>query len=169
MSAARRCAGARGRRDLMTVEREGEFWPTRIAMLAELAHADALAIVLRPHDGAVMTYAAHNLGPDSTWSDGPPAALVGTALGGGPADGAVHVELQDGRAAVAMRALPIAWREHRIGALAALRVSGPFSDSESADLTKLAALVALELVEENAFWRTQRAAAEVEARTKAST
>ena len=152
----------------MTVEREGEFWPTRIAMLAELAHADALAIVLRPRADSFVTYAAHNVSPESAWRGGAQTALLTSALGGGPGDGAVNVPLIDGRVATAMRALPVAWREHRIGALAALRVSGPFSDEESTNLARLAALVALELVEENTFWRIQRAAAELEARTKAS-
>ena len=153
----------------MTVEREGEFWPTRIAMLAELAHADALAIVLRPRDDSFVTYAAHNVSPDLAWNGTAQTSLLLSALGGGPGDGAVSVALLDGRIAVAMRALPVAWREHRIGALAALRVSGPFNDDESVALGRLASLTALELVEENTFWRIQRAAAELEARTKAST
>src|SRR5438132_1536794 len=152
----------------MTVEREGEFWPTRIAMLAELAHADGLAIVLRPHGQTFVTYAAHNVSPESAWNGAAQTSLLSSALAGGPGDGSVNVTLLDGRAAVAMRAVPVAWREHRIGALAGLRVSGPFSDEESARLSRLAALVALELVEENTFWRIQRAAAELEARTKAS-
>jgi signal transduction histidine kinase len=153
----------------LTVEREGEFWPTRIAMLAELAHADALAIVLRPRDETFVTYAAHNLSAQSAWNGATQASLLAAALGGGAADGAVSVPLLDGQVAVAMRALPVAWREHRIGALAALRVGGPFSDEESVNLGRLASLVALELVEENTFWRMQRAAADLEARTKAST
>jgi signal transduction histidine kinase len=152
----------------LSVEREGEFWPTRIAMLAELAHADALAIVLRPRDQSFVTYAAHNVSPDAAWLGSAQAALLTSALGGGPGDGAVSVTLLDGRTAMAMRALPVAWRDHRIGALAAFRATGPFSDDESANLARLAALVALELVEENTFWRIQRAAAELEARTKAS-
>ncbi|MDQ6858185.1 MAG: GAF domain-containing sensor histidine kinase [Chloroflexota bacterium] len=153
----------------MTAEREGEFWPTRIAMLAELAHADALAIVLRPRGEAFVTYAAHNLGPDLAWTAAAPAGLLATALGGAPGDGAVSLPLLDGRIGVAMRAVPVAWREHRIGALAALRVDGPFSEDQSVNLDRLASLVALELVEENTFWRIQRAAADLEARTKAST
>jgi signal transduction histidine kinase len=152
----------------MTVEREGEFWPTRIAMLTELARADALAIVLRPRDGSFVTYAAHNISLASAWNTAAQNALLASALGGGPADGAVSVSLLDGRIAVAMRAVPVSWREHRIGALAGLRVSGPFGDEESAQLDRLASLVALELVEENTFWRIQRAAADLEARTKAS-
>jgi signal transduction histidine kinase len=153
----------------MTVEREGEFWPTRIAMLAELAHADGLAIVLRPRDDSFVTYAAHNVSPESAWNGAAQTSLLASALAGGPGDGAVSVPLLDGRTAAAMRAVPVAWREHRIGALAGLRVSGPFSDEESIRLSRLAALVALELVEENTFWRIQRAAADLEARTKAST
>ena len=156
---------------LMTVEREGEFWPTRIAMLAELAHADAFAVVLRPHGDPFVTYAAHNVNGGSAWSGAAAAALLAGAFdgGGSRADGAVLIPLIDGRVALAMRALPVAWKDHRIGALAALRVSGPFSDAESTNLERLAALIALELVEENTFWRIQRAAAELEARTKAST
>jgi len=153
----------------MTVEREGEFWPTRMSMLAELAHADALAIVLRPRDEGLVTYAAHNVSAQAASNGTAPMSLLAAALAGGPGDGAVSVPLLDGRTATFMRALPVAWREHRIGALAALRASGPFSDLESAVLARLASLVALELVEENTFWRIQRAAAELEARTKAST
>ena len=55
----------------MTVEREGEFWPTRIAMLAELAHADGLAIVLRPRDESFVTYAAYNVNAESAWTGVP--------------------------------------------------------------------------------------------------
>jgi signal transduction histidine kinase len=153
----------------MTVERESDFWSARIAMLAELAHADALAIVLRPRDDSFVTYAAHNVSPQSAWSGADQSALLVTALGGAAADGAVSVPLLDGQMALAMRALPVEWRQHRIGALAALRTSGPFSDEESTNLGRLASLVALELFEENTFWRMQRAAAELEARTKAST
>ncbi len=153
----------------MTVERDNEFWSARIAMLAELARADALAIVLRPREGSFVTYAAHNVAPQSAWSGTDQSALLVTALGGAAADGAVNVQLLDGQVALAMRALPVEWHQHRIGALAALRVSGPFSDEESTNLGRLAQLVALELVEENTFWRMQRAAAELEARTKAST
>jgi len=152
----------------LTVEREGEFWPTRIAMLAELAGADALAIVLRPRDASFVTYAAHNVSPERAWGGGAQAALLGSALDGGPGDGAVSVPLLDGRAATAMSAVPVAWGAHRIGALAALRVDGPFTDQDATHLMRLAALVALELVEENTFWRIQRAAAELQARTKAS-
>src|SRR4029077_13667993 len=154
--------------DAVTVEREGEFWPTRIAMLAELAHADALAVVLRPRDEALVTYAAHNVSGHTAWGSVVPSALLATALAGGSDDAAVSVPLLDGRVASAMRAIPVAWREHKIGALAALRVGGPFSDEESIALARLASLVALELVEENTFWRIQRAASELEARTKAS-
>ena len=153
----------------MTVEREGDFWPTRITMLAELAGADALAIVLRPRDESFVTYAAHNVSAESAWRGAAQTALLATALAGGPGDGAVSVLLLDGRTAVAMRALPVAWRDHPIGALAALRVSGPFSDGETLVLGRLASLVALELVEENTIWRIQRTAAELQARTKAST
>src|SRR5207237_2251115 len=88
---------------------------------------------------------------------------------GGSDDAAVSVSLLDGRVASAMRAIPVAWNEHKIGALVALRVDRPFSDEESIALARLASLVALELVEENTFWRIQRAAADLEARTKAST
>ena len=151
----------------MTVEREGEFWPTRIAMLSEIARADALAIVLRPQGAAFITYAAHNVSGGSSWSAAE-TSLLAAAFDGSPADGAVTLPLIDGRVAVAMRALPVAWNDHRIGALAAFRVSGPFSDAESTTLERLAALIALELVEENTFWRIQRAAAELEVRTKAS-
>ena len=153
----------------MSVEREGEFWPTRIAMLAALAHADALAVVLRPHGDPLVTYAAHNVSAASAWSGAAQVSLLAAAFdSGAAADGAVSIPLIDGRLAVAMRALPIAWKEHRIGALAALRATGPFSDAESVNLERLASLVALELVEENTFWRIQRAAAELEARAKAS-
>jgi len=152
----------------MTVEREGEFWPTRIAMLSDLARADALAIVLRPQGAALIPYAAHNVSGGSSWSTAAEMSLLAAAFDGSPADGAVTLPLIDGRVAVAMRALPVAWNDHRIGALAAFRVSGPFSDAESTTLARLAALIALELVEENTFWRIQRAAAELEVRTKAS-
>ncbi len=150
------------------MEREGEFWPTRIAMLAELAHADALAVVLRPHGDPFVTYAAHNVGGPAAWNGPSATALLAGAFDGMAAVGTVDVPLADGRVAIAMRALPVAWRDHRIGVLAALRVSEPFSDTDAVNLARLAGLVALELVEENTFWRIQRAAAELEARTKAS-
>ncbi len=155
--------------DPVTVEREGEFWPTRIAMLAELARADALAVVLRPHGDAFVTYAAHNVNGDAAWTGLAQSSLLAAAFeAGGSGDAAIQMPLTDGRIAIAMRTVPVAWKEHRIGALAALRVSGPFDPAETADLARLAALIALELVEENTFWRIQRSAAELDARTKAS-
>lgn len=153
----------------MSVEREGEFWPTRMAMLAGLAHVDALAVVLRPRDDELVTYASHNVSPSGAWSGLAQASLLASALGGRSDGGPVRLALLDGRVADAMRAIPIAWQEHRIGALAALRVARSFNDDDAAMLEQLASLVALELVEENTFWRIQRAAADLEARTKAST
>ena len=94
--------------DAVTVEREGEFWPTRIAMLAELAHADALAVVLRPHDEALVTYAAHNVSGTPAWTGAAQTALLASALSGKSDDGAVSVPLLDGRTAVAMRTIPVA-------------------------------------------------------------
>ena len=96
----------------MTVEREGEFWPTRIAMLAELAHADALAIVLRPHGDPFVTYAAHNVSGGSAWGDPASASLLMAAFDGSSSDGAVNITLVDGRVALAMRALPEIGRAH---------------------------------------------------------
>jgi signal transduction histidine kinase len=151
----------------VTVEREGEFWPTRVAMLAELARVDALAVVLRPNGAAFVTYAAHNVSPGSSWSSATETSLLVVALDGSSVDGGVKIPLTDGRVAVAMRALPVVWNEHRIGALVGLQVNGPF-DADTKTLERVAALIALELVEENTFWRIQRAAAELEARTKAS-
>ncbi len=152
----------------MTVEREGEFWPTRIAMLAELAQTDALAVVLRPHGDAFVTYAAHNVSGPAAWDGATSAALLAGAFDGTAAAATVDIPLVDARVALAMHAVPVAWRDHRIGALAALRVSGSFSDTDVVNLARLAGLVALELVEENTFWRIQRAAAELEVRAKAS-
>src|SRR2546423_4183193 len=152
----------------MTIEHDGEFWPTRIAMLAGLARADALAIVLRPRDASFVTYAAHNVAAERVWDGSVEAGLLGVALAGDPSDGEVTVPLADGRTATAMRALPVTWAEHRVGVLAALRVDTPFGDDDAEILGRLASLVALELVEENAFWRIQRAASELEARTRAS-
>ena len=152
----------------MTIEHDGEFWPTRIAMLAGLARADALAIVLRPRDASFVTYAAHNVTAESVWDRSVESGLLGAALDGDSTDGAVAVTLADGRTATAMRALPVTWAEHRVGVLAALRVSRTFDDEDAEILGRLASLVALELVEENTFWRIQRSAAELEARTRAS-
>src|SRR5947209_9974671 len=152
----------------MTIEHDREFWPTRIAMLAGLARADALAIVLRPRDASFVTYAAHNVTAESVWDRSVESGLLGAALDGDSTDGAVAVTLADGRTATAMRALPVTWAEHRVGVLAALRVSRTFDDEDAEILGRLASLVALELVEENTFWRIQRSAAELEARTRAS-
>src|SRR5690242_3876840 len=152
----------------MTVEREGEVWPTRIEMLAALAHADGLAVVLRPRDDELVTYAAHNVSPTGAWSGIAQASLLASAIAGRSEAGPVKLQLVDGRVAETMRAMPVAWQDHRIGALAALRVGAPFTDEEAIVLDRLASLVALELVEENTFWRIQRAAADLEARTRAS-
>lgn len=153
----------------MSVEREGEFWPTRIGMLAAIAGADALAVVLRPQGEAFVTYAAHNIAPEAVSAGADRAALLAGALvQQGAAEGAVQAPLADGRTAVALRAVPVAWAAHRIGVLAAFRVAGPFADADCVTLDRVAALAALELVEENTFWRIQRAAAELDARRKAS-
>jgi signal transduction histidine kinase len=153
----------------MTIEAERAFWPTRIAMLARLARADALAVVLRPQGDPFVTYAAHNMAAGTAWTAGGPAALLVAAFDGlETADTPVSIPLADGRVANAMRAVPVDWTERRIGALAALRVGAPFSPSEVADLRRLAELVALELVEENTFWRMQSAATDIGERTRAA-
>src|SRR2546423_1277242 len=83
----------------MTIEHGGEFWPTRIAMLAGLARADALAIVLRPRDASFVTYAAHNVAAECVWDGSVEVGLLGVALAGDPSDGDVTVPLADGRTA----------------------------------------------------------------------
>lgn len=130
---------------------EAELWP----ML------DGLAVVLRPR-GEPVTYAAQN----GAWNGAFQAGLRESAFGGAPTDGPVDLALLDGSSAIAMCVLPVAWRHQRIGVLAALR-TGPVADGDVATAATLAAPIALERVQENAFWRIQRVAAELEARIRA--
>ena len=148
---------------------DADFWAARMAYLARLAHADALAVVLQIRDEGYVTYVAHNLAGEPGWDDpltAPLFARVFSERHGG--DRALAMPLADGRTAQNLSVLPVTWKDQLVGALAGLKIDGMFADDDVVSLARVAELVGLELAEANALWRAQRSRDEVESREKAA-
>src|SRR5919201_2434112 len=150
---------------------DSDFWSARMAYLAKLAHADAIAVVLQMKGDGYVTYVAHNLPPETRWSDGMASPLLGKAFGERVADQSatgVAIPLADGRTADTLAVVPVVWKEQLVGALAALGSGRVFAPDEIASLNRVAELIGLELAEANALWRAQRQQQEAEAKLKAT-
>src|SRR5213594_944073 len=155
----------------MTLRLDHDFWSARMAFLAELAHADAIAVVLQTKAEGYVTYVAHNVPIDTTWREGVAAALLAKAVGDRTTDQAataVAVPLADGRIAKGLAVAPVVWKDQLVGGLAAMRVGNVFGPEEIAGLTRVGELVGLELAEANTLWRAQRQQQEAETRLKAA-
>ena len=139
-------------------ERDRDFWSTRVAALASLAAADALAVVLPLPDGRYVAYAEHNVGQDRAWLDGPAQYLVWSAV----KQRTVHrraetqVPLRDGTIANSLAVAPIPWGDRIVGALVSLRCAETYETTVGAPTEDLARLVGLELAVSSVL---QRAAA----------
>src|SRR2546425_1273700 len=153
----------------MTLRLDHDFWSARMAYLAELAHADAIAVVLQTKAEGYVTYVAHNVPIDTTWREGVAAALLAKAVGDRTTDQAataVAVPLADGRVAKGLAVAPVVWKDQLVGGLAAMRVGNVFAPDEISRLTRVGELIGLELAEANALWRSQRQQQEAETRLK---
>src|SRR5688572_5298794 len=117
--------------DQALAERDRDFWSTRVAALASLAAADALAVVLPLPDGRYVAYAEHNVGQDRTWLDGPAQYLVWSAV----KQRTVHrraetqVPLRDGTIANSLAVAPIPWGDRIVGALVSLRCADTYEST----------------------------------------
>ena len=155
----------------MSLRLDADFWSARMAYLAKLAHADAIAVVLQMKGAGYVTYVAHNLPADTRWSDGMAAPLLGKAFGERTNDQSatgVAIPLADGRTADTLAVVPVVWKEQLVGALAALGSGRVFAPDELSSLTRVAELLGLELAEANALWRAQRQQQEAETKLKAT-
>ena len=152
----------------MSVRMDPDFWSARMAFLAKLARADAIAVILEVKNDGFVSYAADNVPSDPGWNGAVAGPLIRRALDTlQPAQAGVMLPLADGRAASTLCVGPIVWNDQLVGALAALRVEGDFDDRDTAEVGRLADLVGLELAEATALRRAQSLQAELEGRLRA--
>ena len=154
----------------MTLRLDADFWSARMAYLAKLARADAIAVVLQMKGAGYVTYVAHNLPQSTAWTDGVATTLLAKAFGEratNQLDG-LTVPLADGRTAQTVAIAPVVWKDQLVGALAAMLVGRSLDRDDLAGLGRVAELVGLELAEANALWRAQRQQQEAETRLKAT-
>jgi signal transduction histidine kinase len=149
----------------VTARLDSDGWSTRLAHLASLLRADALAIVL-PGAGAPSTYAAFNF-PPTAWAETPIAATISNVLNlrtAGHQSGA-GIALAVGGMAGTVAATPILWKDQLVGALvgAARR---PIEENDLTNLASAADVIAIDLAEANVGWRVQRQVQDLEGRTR---
>ena len=155
----------------MTLRLDTEFWNARMAYLAKVARADAIAVILQMKGEGYATYVAHNLPTEITWSEGLPAVMLAKAMSERATEQAtsgVTLALSDGRAADTLAVSPVIWKDQVVGGLAALLVGRAFSAEDLASLGRVGDLIGLELAEASALWRAQRQGQDAEAKLKAS-
>ncbi|TMC42120.1 MAG: GAF domain-containing sensor histidine kinase [Chloroflexi bacterium] len=155
----------------MTLRLDAEFWNARMAYLAKVARADAIAVILQMKGEGYATYVAYNLPTEIKWSEGLPAAMLAKAMSERVTDQAtsgVALGLSDGRIADTLAVSPVIWKDQIVGGLSALLVGRAFSAEDLASLGRVGDLIGLELAEANALWRAQRQGQDAEAKLKAS-
>lgn len=132
-----------------------EVWSRRLAAIAKLVPADAVAVLLPLADGRYIPFATHGLRADATIADLLP--LVASAVLGRRTQrrAALGIPLADGRVGEAALVAPLVWNGQVVGAFAALRAGGPFVVEDAETASRIAPLVALELAEAG---RAQRSA-----------
>ena len=64
----------------MTLRLDADFWNARMAYLAKVARADAIAVILNLKGEGYATYVAHNLPTETRWTDGLPSAMLTKAM-----------------------------------------------------------------------------------------
>jgi signal transduction histidine kinase len=155
----------------VTLRLDSDFWTARMAYLAKLAHADAIAVILNMKGEGYATYVAHNLPAETRWGEG----LTGTMLSRAMTERAseqstdgVTLTLADGRKADTLAVAPVVWKDQVVGGLAALLVGRPFSQDDLGGLARVGDLIGLELAEANALWRAQRQQQDSETKLKAT-
>jgi signal transduction histidine kinase len=155
----------------LTLRLDADFWNARMAYLAKVARADAIAVILQMKGEGYATYVAHNLPIETRWSEGLPSAMLTKAMTERTSDQAtsgVTLALSDGRTADTLAVVPVVWKDQVVGGLAAMLVGRPLSDEDLSGLSRVGDLIGLELAEANALWRAQRQGQEAEAKLKAS-
>ena len=155
----------------MTLRLDADFWNARMAYLAKLARADAIAVILNLKGEGYATYVAHNLPTETKWSQGMPAAMLAKAMSERSTEQAtsgVALPLSDGRLADTLAVSPVIWKDQVVGGLAAMLAGRAFSAEDLASLGRVGDLIGLELAEANALWRAQRQGQDAEAKLKAS-
>src|SRR5512142_331625 len=131
----------------MASRSDSDGWTIRLTHLAALLHADAVAIVL-PSGAAPTTYAAYNLVAVEWAHTAAAATLMNVLAQRTPAQlGGAGIPLADGRSAGAVA----------VDAIAA---------EDAAALPHAADLVAIELADANAAYRTQRTADDLHTRLR---
>lgn len=154
----------------MNEPRRDGYWPKKLASLAALAGADAIAVVLALRDQSVMTYVQHNLAAPAGWEQRAAGGAIARAIAEKTArSGMEDLGLSDGRVARTLLAAPILWQETAIGALVAFRGPTPFDQNDQQVLARAADLVACELAEANALWRAQQASTTLASRDRLRT
>jgi signal transduction histidine kinase len=155
----------------LTLRLDADFWNARMAYLAKVARADAIAVILNLKGEGYATYVAHNLPTETKWSEGLPSVMLAKAMSDRATDQAtsgVTLTLSDGRAADTLAVSPVVWKDQVVGGLAAMLVGRAFSAEDLAGLGRVGDLIGLELAEANALWRAQRQGQDAEAKLKAS-
>ena len=155
----------------MSLRLDTEFWNARMAYLAKVARADAIAVILNLKGEGYATYVAHNLPTETKWTDGLPSTMLTKAMTDRASDqttSGVTLMLSDGRAADTLAVAPVVWKDQVVGGLAALLVGRAFTPEDLVGLSRVGDLVGLELAEANALWRAQRQGQDAEAKLKAS-
>jgi signal transduction histidine kinase len=155
----------------LTLRLDADFWNARMAYLAKVARADAIAVILQMKGEGYVTYVAHNLPTETTWSDGLPSVMLAKAMSERTSDQAtsgVTLMLSDGRAADTLAVVPVVWKDQVVGGLAAMLAGRAFSSEDLSGLSRVGDLIGLELAEANALWRAQRQGQDAEAKLKAS-
>ncbi|HTD64552.1 MAG TPA: GAF domain-containing sensor histidine kinase [Verrucomicrobiae bacterium] len=155
----------------MTLRLDADFWNARMAYLAKVARADAIAVILNMKGEGYATYVAHNLPTETKWSEGMPAAMLAKAMSERSTEQAtsgVTLPLSDGRLADTLAVSPVIWKDQVVGGLAAMLAGRAFSAEDLASLGRVGDLIGLELAEANALWRAQRQGQDAEAKLKAS-
>ena len=155
----------------MTLRLDADFWNARMAYLAKLARADAIAVILNMKGEGYVTYVAHNLPTQTRWSEGLPGTMLARAMTERAHDQAtdgVSLALSDGQVADTLAVAPVVWKDQVVGGLAAMLVGRAFSPDDLSGLARVGDLIGLELAEANALWRAQRQQQDAEAKLKAS-
>jgi signal transduction histidine kinase len=155
----------------LTLRLDSDFWNARMAYLAKVARADAIAVILNMKGEGYVTYVAHNLPSETRWGDGLPSVMLAKAMSERASDQAtsgVTLTLADGRMADTLAVVPVVWKDQVVGGLAAMLVGRAFSAEDLSALSRVGDLIGLELAEANALWRAQRQQQDAEAKLKSS-
>jgi len=132
----------------LTLRLDTDFWNARMAYLAKVARADAIAVILNLKGEGYATYVAHNLPTGTKWTDGLASEMLTKAITDRATEqttSGVTVTLSDGRAADTLAVAPVVWKDQVVGGLAAMLVGRAFTPEDLAGLSRVGDLIGLEL------------------------